>query len=253
MKIGVFYFSGTGNTRHFAKKIAEGINQTGAYAEAIDIKNNPRVEGFDAVGICFPVYSWAAPWALQKWVRNLPDQKGKKAFVFATFAGKDTNAILRLIRLCQGVGLDVVNWGKSVAPESWTVVRTEEFLERWEKKSKKKTADDPIKFGKNTVKIFKGESEKRPLPKFKRSAFDLVIPFYKPSMLRLWYRVHLDKSKCTKCGLCAEVCPTASITLTPYPKFKRPCAGCYGCINLCPTEALESLLTKSKDRYTPNF
>ncbi len=49
----------------------------------------------------------------------------------------------------------------------------------------------------------------------------------------------LRRSKCTRCGNCAKICPGGAIQLTPYPHFNRKkCIQCLCCIESCPSEAL---------------
>ena len=51
----------------------------------------------------------------------------------------------------------------------------------------------------------------------------------------------LDKSKCQKCGLCAQNCRSNAIFQSPgrYPEFlKELCSGCSLCWNICPQKAI---------------
>lgn len=55
-------------------------------------------------------------------------------------------------------------------------------------------------------------------------------------------RPRLKKKKCTRCGLCAEVCPTGAARFADddYPVYDMDiCIGCAQCIGLCPETALE--------------
>jgi len=248
--IGIIYFSGTGNTKRIAEQIAIGVKDAGLTVAVYNVKDNPNIDQFDSVIICSPVYAWRAPWPVRKWIKGLAKQNGKKVFVFITYAGDDSNSILRLARNCQDVGFEVIGWGRTVQPETWTVVRTEKILRQMEEHAKDKPSDNPIDFGKTAVDILKGDKPPMKLPRFKTSAYDLVIPFYSKPALSMWFRIHVNRNRCTQCGLCAEMCPTGSIKLNPpYPRFTAPCAGCYGCVNLCPEEALESWFTRGKLRY----
>ena len=47
-------------------------------------------------------------------------------------------------------------------------------------------------------------------------------------------------TRCTECGLCADQCPTAAITLSPYPEFGPACIYCFNCVRLCPEDAIEA-------------
>jgi MinD superfamily P-loop ATPase len=51
----------------------------------------------------------------------------------------------------------------------------------------------------------------------------------------------LDETRCTSCGVCAEVCPTECLEMDgPLPWLPRPldCVSCSLCVLICPAEAL---------------
>ena len=51
---------------------------------------------------------------------------------------------------------------------------------------------------------------------------------------------YLNKNKCKKCNICADVCPVDAIKLNPYPKFDRKkCVLCYCCHENCPYNAIK--------------
>jgi len=50
---------------------------------------------------------------------------------------------------------------------------------------------------------------------------------------------YIKKNKCTKCSICAKVCPVDAIKLDPYPIFNRKkCVLCYCCHENCPYNAI---------------
>ncbi len=56
------------------------------------------------------------------------------------------------------------------------------------------------------------------------------------------YHPVLNETKCTRCGICADICPTkaASISDPCYPCYDlEKCIGCAQCIAICPELALE--------------
>jgi len=50
---------------------------------------------------------------------------------------------------------------------------------------------------------------------------------------------NVNTEKCSRCGVCKEVCPAAAVGLNPYPEFNRNCFDCFNCIRLCPEDAIE--------------
>jgi nitroreductase/NAD-dependent dihydropyrimidine dehydrogenase PreA subunit len=54
--------------------------------------------------------------------------------------------------------------------------------------------------------------------------------------------IRINQEKCTKCGICAEVCPTGVIGLDETgPKAIGPfCIACGHCVAVCPSEALDN-------------
>lgn len=56
------------------------------------------------------------------------------------------------------------------------------------------------------------------------------------------YHPVLSKKKCTRCGVCVEICPTkaAAIKEPDYPQYDlKKCIGCAQCIAMCPELALQ--------------
>jgi uncharacterized Fe-S center protein len=56
------------------------------------------------------------------------------------------------------------------------------------------------------------------------------------------YHPVLNMKKCTRCGVCAEICPTKAATISEpeYPEYDLDkCIGCAQCIAMCPELALE--------------
>jgi ferredoxin len=66
-------------------------------------------------------------------------------------------------------------------------------------------------------------------------------------------RLHANKN-CTKCGLCAKLCPVDNISMTDKgPKWSNNCQQCVRCVYFCPQQAVKScleLLLYRKARYT---
>ncbi len=82
------------------------------------------------------------------------------------------------------------------------------------------------------------------------SPFHLIGLIAGPRMLRvgmLGKRVNADR--CSRCGKCAELCPTGAIRMEDLPVFSRDCMGCFGCINNCPEEAISCPISWGRRLY----
>ena len=52
-------------------------------------------------------------------------------------------------------------------------------------------------------------------------------------------KAFIDKSSCTACGVCANVCPQGAILINNVAKVNRAlCTGCGVCIGACPNSAI---------------
>lgn len=256
-KTAIFYFTGTGNTAQTAREIAEELNNCGTDTQLFNIRDShPSPADFDIIGLCYPVYAWAPPWPITEWVKSNKSLKNKPCFVFQDFAGDAANAFRKILKTLKKIGVNVFAAGECLMMESWTTVRTKTAFEKMEPwfEEHKNDFGNTREFARNIANLIKNNTfNEVKMPKYRITWWNMISPFYSRPMLKISYRNRLDKSKCTKCGLCAKMCPTHSITLHSYPVFKTPCAGCFGCVNLCPTEAIDSMLTKGKVRYRPKF
>ena len=54
---------------------------------------------------------------------------------------------------------------------------------------------------------------------------------------------------CTRCGLCARVCPADNITVDSRVHFADKCEVCYACVHICPKNAIHLNFEKSSARF----
>ncbi len=69
------------------------------------------------------------------------------------------------------------------------------------------------------------------------------IPIYNDPEQAMAGRVEVDSDKCTGCGFCVKICPTAALVMeNKLPKMVPPglneCMGCGDCMPICPTSAM---------------
>jgi ferredoxin len=60
---------------------------------------------------------------------------------------------------------------------------------------------------------------------------------------------YIVNGQCTKCGICAKVCPAKNISVTDKVHFSNHCEGCLACVHLCPQNAIHLRNEKSGKRW----
>ena len=89
---------------------------------------------------------------------------------------------------------------------------------------------------------------------FYRPFCQFICPFGLASWIAekfSFYRVIIDKEKCTKCGACIKVCPShAAKGKVESKAFPADCFSCARCLNVCPVDAIHyrSVWAKNKTK-----
>ena len=91
---------------------------------------------------------------------------------------------------------------------------------------------------------------KGPIPWF----FTKVVGGFFENVLITDKRFHVEKDKCVKCGICANVCPVGDIKggHGEYPEWlhHKDCLTCFTCYHHCPHHAIEfGNQTQKKGQY----
>ena len=116
-RVGLYYFSGTGNTEIVAELIQAAFKRHAAQTDVFKIESILRgrvpldLDRYDLVGIGHPIHGLDAPRILYEFVDALAPVRGKPAFVFksaADYIWINNGASKTLIRRLEGKGYHVV-------------------------------------------------------------------------------------------------------------------------------------------------
>lgn len=238
----IYFFTGTGNSLHIAKKIAEELGD----CEVIAIKKGADKKiptGYDRIGFVFPTYGWGAPLMVAKFLRlaEFPEQGGTYFFTVATCGGLVLNAIPQVKMLLRKKGIKL-NYGNKVAMYRNSVANY-------------KMGQDPqklmIKSDESAVPVIDDIKNKRgnKISKMNRLIYKLNKEFMKsmPAMAKDF----VVSDDCVSCGICKSVCPAENIELQDgKPMFGSHCEGCVACIQHCPKQAINYKdKTQKRGRY----
>lgn len=263
MKILLLYFTGTGVTAKYALDLAQGFEKLNHEVETRRLKKKSeiQVDGFDIIGIGAPAYSYRAPRLATRLIRKINLQK-KPFFVFCTCGGGPGNTNWNLYRAAKktgsvclgqiiGVGLtNLRNW----MPKKKNTPANLRGLNPPDCQEARNFAPTIIK----RLNIYEKSTDIKQRKNWKPKA-NLFLVIWGLFLTWGWQMAlmggikFVDKSKCTRCKLCAtKICPSGAIKLTKKntPIFvESRCVGCSGCLNLCPEDAIWTLRTRNKIQY----
>ncbi|MBR3756742.1 MAG: EFR1 family ferrodoxin [Firmicutes bacterium] len=244
----ILYFSGTGNSKHVAKKLETQLGDT-ALNLAYYIKNDIQkpIHSDKPWVIVVPTYGWQIPHIVANWILQT-ELTGCRDAYFVMTCGDDTgNAQKYNHILCEKKNWIHKGTATIVMPENYIALFDAPDLET--SKRIVKAASRSIK--KTGEYILQGGN----LPKRKISLKDKI----KSGPVNiLFYRLYVKAKKfcttesCTGCGLCESLCPMNNISVkNGTPIWGKNCTHCMACICGCPMEAIEyGKISEGKVRYT---
>lgn len=234
----IFYFSGTGNSKWIAKKLAQQLEDEAINIAKID--NIPLIKENDILGIVFPVYAWSPPEIVIKFVKKL---SAKASFTFAvcTCGAQAGNSFKNLEK-----HIHVDSCYSITMPNNYIMgsdVDSEDVIRH-------KISDAKLKINKIAVQVKKKE------PVFDVNVGKLAV--VKSSLVSVLFnkfarstKPFMVTDKCIGCCKCADNCPSKTITMIDgKPKWGEQCYQCTACINMCPARAIEyGKSTENRGRY----
>ena len=302
----IFYFSGTGNTKWAASKLASATHEdlisiapymraddsSHTLAEPFILKENERL------GFVFPVHGWRVPKLVREFIgrmkvqraesdaeeksasaeskaesdaagnsasaesKALSDAAGNRPFAYCVCTAGDSigltienlNEVISQNPSLQALGITKVSSSYSlIMPESYVGLPFMDVdpkeKEIWKKsKSAQELAvicEEIFDRKEGVNRLVKG-----PIPWF----FTKVVGGFFENVLITDKRFHVEKDKCVKCGICANVCPVGDIKggHGEYPEWlhHKDCLTCFTCYHHCPHHAIEfGNQTQKKGQY----
>ena len=283
----IFYFSGTGNTRWAAIRLASATQE-----RLIDIAEEMRrmkTSGVDKtepfilkegerLGFVFPVHGWRVPRLVRDFlfrlVVALPTEDLTSAvssarknphqapFTYAVCTAGDSigltienlNATLAANDSLNALGIHEVSSAYSlIMPESYVGLPFMDVDPKEKEIRKKEKSAQELEVICEEV-FNRKESINRLVKGFWPWGMTKIIGGFFEHVLITDKRFHVEKDKCVKCGICANVCPVGDIKggHGEYPEWlhHKDCLTCFTCYHHCPHHAIEfGNQTQKKGQY----
>ena len=288
----IFYFSGTGNTKWAASKLAaatrEDLISIAPYMRADDSSHN-LAEPFilkenERLGFVFPVHGWRVPKLVREFISKMliqreliqretsdatienkakaDDKLENRPFTYCVCTAGDSigltienlNEVISLNPSLQALGITEVSSSYSlIMPESYIGLPFMDVDPKEREIRKKENAAQELAVvceeifdrKEGITRLVKG-----PIPWF----FTKVVGGFFEKVLITDKRFHVEKDRCVKCGICANVCPVGDIKggHGEYPVWlhHKDCLTCFTCYHHCPHHAIEfGNQTQKKGQY----
>ena len=244
--IGLFYFSGTGNTQVVAELLAKAFEQHGARVESARMEHvlqgkaqfDPEV--YDLIGIGHPIHGFGVPRIVYDFVDTVPQVKDKRTFVFksaADFIAVNNGASKSVIRRLKRKGYTTFYDRIICMPSNWAMKYDDAF-------SKQLCYVAVAKAEHMAGEVLAGQTRTLSINPFYRWIVRLVSRG-EDLGARMFGRMLRVTDACTDCGRCIDNCPTANIRRQDDKiAFGYSCVFCMRCIYSCPQQAIVPRFSK---------
>lgn len=252
----IFYFSGTGNSKWVAERIAEAIQDKLFFIpDAINQQKSDKLfTGYnlakgEKLGFIFPCYAWGIPVFIADFIRNVVINNVSYVYYICT-CGDDTGMLQQeMCNLLEERGWTCHLGYDIKMPESY--VNLPGFdVDPKDKETRKinfakvridEAVDDIIDQRRGTFETIPGD-----FPKIKSGL--LRTAFYRWLMTAKYFKTN---ENCNRCGKCVKECSFGNIKLFDGKVvWGENCVNCMRCYHSCPQHAIEwGKWTKNKGQY----
>ena len=232
----VLYFSGTGNSRYVAQRVADALgDEPFIVNDRIKARDTSSVKMDEHLVIVTPTYAWRIPRLVENWLRRTEFPGAQQAWFVMTCSNEIGNAVKYNHAICRDKQLTYMGTAQIIMPENYiamfNVPQAEEARQIVSK------AEPDIDCAISAIR----EGQAFPTPRnnpYDRIMSGPVNPIFYSFCVKA--KAFAAGDACIGCGQCAKLCPTNNITIqNGRPVWGGDCTHCMACICHCPVEAIE--------------
>lgn len=232
----ILYFTGTGNSRYVAKRIAEALgDELFGMNDRIKAGDTSSVAADGRLVIVTPTYAWRIPHIVRDWLVKTDFPGAKQAWFVMTCGSEIGNAAGYNRTLCQEKNLAYLGTAQIVMPENYIAMF-----------NAPQAAEARQIVAKAEPDIDRAISAMKANQAFAPPRNNLYDRFMSGSVNPIFYAAFVKAKafkagdSCIGCGQCAKLCPTNNISIHDgKPVWGGDCTHCMACICYCPAEAIE--------------
>ena len=232
----ILYFSGTGNSKYVAKRIADALGDALVNLnDRIKSGDTSSVETGERVIIVTPTYAWRIPRVVRDWLLKTELRGAKRSWFVMTCGSEIGNADKYNRELCTEKGLSCMGTTQIVMPENYIAM----FSAPQADKARQIVAQGEPSIDRAIAAIQRNQP-------FAPTRNNLYDRFMSGPVNPIFYKFFVKanaftaSSACIGCGQCVKRCPMNNVTLKDgKPSWGKNCTHCMACICYCPKEAIE--------------
>ena len=232
----ILYFSGTGNSKYVAQRIADALgDEIVNLNDRIKSGDTSPVETGERVIIVTPTYAWRIPRVVRDWLLKTELRGARLAWFVMTCGSEIGNADRYNRDLCTEKGLACMGTAQIVMPENYIAM----FSAPQADKARQIVAKAEPDIDRAIADI----QADQPFAPTRNKLYDrLMSGPVNPIFYKCFVKADafIASSACIGCGQCAKRCPMNNVAIKDgKPSWGKNCTHCMACICYCPTSAIE--------------
>ena len=232
----ILYFSGTGNSKYVAKRIADALgDEILNLNDRIKASDTSSVETDERLIIVTPTYAWRIPRVVRDWLRKTELRGAKQVWFVMTCGSEIGNADKYNRELCAEKAISCMGTAQIVMPENYIAM----FSAPQADEARQIVAQAEPRIDRAIAAIQANQL----FAPTRNNLYDRLMSgpvnpvFYKCFVKADAFTV---SDACIGCGQCAKRCPMNNVTLKDgKPSWGKNCTHCMACICYCPVSAIE--------------
>lgn len=232
----ILYFTGTGNSRYLAKRIAEALgDELLSMNDRIKAGDTSPVTSDERLVIVTPTYAWRIPRIVRDWLAETDFPRGTQTWFVMTCGSEIGNAAKYNRALCQEKQLTYMGTAQIIMPENYIAMFNAPQAEEARQIVAKAEPD--------IDRVISVIAENQAFTPPRNNLYDR---FMSGPVNPIFYSFFVKANAftvgdaCTGCGQCAGLCPMNNITIqNGKPVWGGDCTHCMACICRCPAETVE--------------